>query len=116
MQILSERGLPLVGCATPMPPDVTYLTVELYGKWYNLYLIHVDSDGVYRRERLDPELLEEYTPEGQSAVGDHVFNPLAVEALADAYEWYLPQLAHELLIGRWELEYRETSSPYYQEF
>ena len=112
MQVLSDRGHVLVGCDTERPTGgLTVLTVELYEKWYGLYLVNDAGASV----RLDLDLLDEHTPEGQIAVADHVFNPIAVERLAEAEGWLLPALAHELLIGRWELEYCESRSTYYQE-
>jgi hypothetical protein len=79
------------------------LTVELYTKWYELFLI-AKMQGSLHLYAVHYGHLEDYCPEGQSAFRDHVPNPLAVRNFADAKDYHLDELADDLLMGRWQNE------------
>ena len=82
------------------------LTVEISSKWYSLFLIHGDRS----IEQIDFGYLSEIwddhpdRPRFGSAYVDHCPNPHAVELLADQKDWWLDDLAYELIWGRWATE------------
>lgn len=96
----SERGFILVG-TEQLTPDQHILTVELYDKWYNLYLVSSDSN--VRKFGFDE--LEKYARGNETAYCDHAPNPEIVERCAEECGFYLPSLALELITGRWKLEH-----------
>jgi hypothetical protein len=104
----SERGHALVWAKTPL--DIPILTVENYLKWYELYLIQPDGSIT----TIPFEELEPYEKDDGPVMGDHVFNPRVVQRMAHAQDYHLDTQAFEMLIGRWELEYKNKSE-YQQE-
>jgi len=102
----TKRGLPIVKM---WPGHVNnLLTVEAYMKWYDLIL--VSTNGAHEDEvhtYISYDQLEPFAPKGQSAYVDHVPNPLAVKAMAEAKGWQLDPLAFELIVGRWCTEVRD---------
>lgn len=103
----TEHGhfLCLMGKITETPT----LTVELYTKWYTLYLVQKALNQGSRWEWLKVYKvhyghLEDFRPEDQIAYLDHVPNPLAVKNFADAKKYHLDELAEDLLMGRWQNE------------
>jgi hypothetical protein len=99
--MLSKRGHPIVG--SPCSGQDPILTVELYCKWYGLQLLRPDGTV---EEVAFPE--EGWAPEGESAYCDHVPNPKAVARFAEHQGYLIDLLAMELMVGRWELEVRDT--------
>jgi hypothetical protein len=102
---LSKRGMPLLYDREPWSKPV--VTVENYCKWYELYVVHPDwrveavpfpDEGVedYRLyDTLGPPYL------------DHAPNPRHVARWAARNGYYFDDQAEEMMIGRWEIEYRE---------
>jgi hypothetical protein len=91
----SPRGMPLFYACT----DAPLITVEVYEKWYELFVIHPNR----RVETLGYDKLEEYAGPDGSAYIDHVPNPRAVQRLANARGWHVHPLAFEMMVGRWEI-------------
>ena len=98
---VSERGAELFcdGVA-----DRPVITVENYLKWYDLYVIHPEGRVEVLEDHLSAEddFISEY---GESAYGDHVFNPRFVLFLARRNGMDVSSGALEALIGRWQLEH-----------
>lgn len=84
-----------------VPMGVPYITCELYLKWYCLWVVHPSGTVV----PLDSDALEAYTPTGESSVGDHCFNPRAVQRMSDALGWETDDLSMELITGRWLIDH-----------
>jgi hypothetical protein len=98
----SERSFPLVLASGLRYTPV--LTIELYVKWYTLYLVDRMKSGTVQIYKIHYGHLEDFRPEDQSAYVDHVPNPLAVRNFADSKSYYLDELADDLLMGRWQNE------------
>jgi len=100
MSVLAKRSRTLRGyLLADEPQSETIITVELYCKWYSLYLLHPDGRCV-----VQPFPDEKYAPAGESAFVDHVPNPKAVENYAKVRGLEVGGLALELITGRWYLE------------
>lgn len=79
------------------------IAVELYEKWYHLFVIFPGGRvETFASSLYENGFLKEFP--GQSAFGDHIFNPLFVLYLAKVLGYEVAALSLELLIGRWELE------------
>ena len=100
----SERNIPLAGTFKD-ERDKSILTVELYMKWYRLYVITPDREVI----AVGFDQLDTVFKEG-SAYVDHAPNPAAVRAYAESKGYYINDLAEELLVGRWQLEVVESGS------
>lgn len=100
MELRSPRGFPIVlsGAARSRAT----LTVELYEKWYTLFLVHSDNSV---EEVLFPSS-PNYTA-GEAPYVDHVPNPKVVARFARACNYDIDILAFELMVGRWEIEVRD---------
>lgn len=85
----SPRGSHLVWVSERLP-DVPTLTVELADKWYSLFL--VGPNGAVERVEFPDDF------------ADHCPNPEAVEQLAERHGWDLSLVAHELIVGRWQVQ------------
>lgn len=96
-QYMSDRGLPLV--LTDPDPRFPTLTVELYVKWYSLFLV-CQCEVI----QISFEELEEFRTGGESPFVDHVPNPGAVRRMVEHRRYVLDALAEELIVGRWVLE------------
>lgn len=81
------------------PQSCPVLTVELYMKWYHLFLVMPTG----KVERLD-ERWE--WPDG-TAWFDHVPNPEYIQVLAQRFGYEIDHLAYELIIGRYEREVKD---------
>jgi hypothetical protein len=92
---VSKRDIPLISGFCDEP----YVTVELYPKWYDLYVVHPG----FRVERVGFDELEKFCGDG-SPYSDHCPNPNAVQRLATARGWGVDELALELIVGRWEMK------------
>lgn len=101
MKILySDRNLPIIlSTDTIFQPTIS---VELYDKWYNLQLIHTD---LTVKSINFPELNLFYDSEPN--VCDHCPNPKTVREFANRNNFQIDNLAYELIVGRWNIEYRE---------
>lgn len=98
----SLRGIPLM----PYEPcNKTTLTVELTGKWYELFLV----TGTIVRAIEYPE--DGYCLPAESAYRDHAPNPSVVERFCARNDIYLPEVVREMLIGRWVGEGWEYVEP-----
>ncbi len=84
--------------------DRPVLTVENYCKWYTLYVLWPE-DNITSQVSFD--LLEPYQGK-EPAYCDHVPNPRAVELYTEAQDIDLHSEALEMIIGRWELEYKNN--------
>jgi len=103
-RLCSDRGHLLVDAPVK---DQHVLTVELYTKWYTLYL--VTWDGLVTAVPFPDGL---WVPHSESAFCDHVPNPKAVQTYAEAHNYVLGEFALELIIGRWQLEVLNNYSPH----
>jgi hypothetical protein len=110
--LTSQRGMPLV-CQQPNP-DKPMLTVENYCKWYDFYLVfpdrhveafHSSPERAKFFEEAERRCVEEHS---ESAYCDHAFNPRFMWILADLAGVVLDWTSFELVIGRWEEEYKQT--------
>lgn len=103
----SPRGLPLIRSTKDIiqraHPQTPTLTVELYSKWYGLFLVYPNGE-----IQEMPFPYDETCPKGEVPFVDHVPNPNAVIAYADANEYLIDNLALEMIVGRWEIEIREN--------
>lgn len=103
---LSEREIPLVyilGFA-----DKPVITVENYPKWYGLYLV-MPNRTIKKWEDIPFQDDNEFVGKSnESAYCDHAFNPKYVQFLAEKYDYILCDQSLEILIGRWEMEYKEN--------
>lgn len=103
----SPRGMPLVAWIDEdhaISVGKPILTVENYAKWYELFLIEVDGC----LTSLHFGHLEQHTANGESAMCDHVPNPKSVAKMCEVRGYILDSQSFELMIGRWEIEYKET--------
>lgn len=97
------------GCQLILPERVTNttLSLELAEKWYSLYLVNPGADDEPPKvEEIQGgyECLEDHAPEGHGPYVDHVPNPMALGAFAEAHGYHLPGCVLEMVIGRWMLE------------
>jgi hypothetical protein len=95
MEYLSKRGLPLMVRYLPKVPTIT---VEDYGKWYDLYLVLPDGTArVYE--------FHEYEKHANSFGGtswsDHVVNPAFVQYLSEWTGYEVDNRSFEVIVGRW---------------
>lgn len=97
-QYMSDRLIPLLYWGPP--PEEPTLTMECYDKWYDLYLVKPDGSV----KKIDWSILEEFAGSHETARWDHVPNADVVEKLCKYYEWVFHELAHEMMIGRFERE------------
>lgn len=99
--LYSPRGMPLVWRGGH-PTSGSVLTVECYCKWYELFLVNPDAlVGIHFG------VLEKHS-KNEAPYCDHAPNPKAVYRYAQAQGYQLDREAFEMIIGRWELEYRES--------
>lgn len=91
------------------PPTVT---VELYVKWYSLFVIQkMLYDEVIIEEVPFPD--DEFCGTGESPYCDHVPNPAVVARWAASKGYVIDDAAMEMMIGRWEREYKDRYSETY---
>lgn len=102
---MSPRDNQLVLSGGELPTTPT-LTVELYEKWYDLYL--VAPDGTVTEVSFGDLEDRRYCAGDQTAVADHVPNPVVVAAYAQFHEYWVDNLAYELMVGRWEISAEEN--------
>lgn len=109
--LCSERGHPLALSNAFESGQDPVLTVELYTKWYNLYLIKSEPTefvpqgiGWLKVYSLDFGHLEDVCPSGWSPYCDHVPNPLVVNLFARRNGYEVDELAGNLIAGRWQEE------------
>lgn len=88
------------------PAEAPVLTVENYLKWYELYLIQPRGNV----EELDFGRLEEVAG-ADTPYCDHAPNPKVVIRLADLNGWIVDMNALDMIIGRWECEYKNNYGP-----
>jgi hypothetical protein len=99
--LYSPRGIPLVWRGGH-PKDGAVLTIECYCKWYELFLVCPDTI-----VGIDFGVLDQHSKD-ESPYSDHAPNPRAVYRYAQAGGYQLDNEAFEMIIGRWEIEYREN--------
>lgn len=107
LTLTSPRNHPLVLPGIDGFPVKTTITVELYEKWYGLYLVHTDG----RVEEIPFPEDTECCPSGVSAYRDHVPNPRVVAKFAQLHDYHVDWLAIELMVGRWEVEATDNYLP-----
>lgn len=85
-------------------PKECTIAVELYLKWYTLYVIHPDGTvaplGYFELDEC-PTL-----PKNMSCYVDHTPNPAAVAAYAEWKGWVVCSEAEDLMVGRWVSDVR----------
>jgi hypothetical protein len=103
----SERGKPLVFQGTP--GKIPVLTVENYMKWYDYFLVfpdgHVEGLHANGRHVVADKVAQEY--EGP-VHGDHIFGPGYIMALSVALGVQVCSESFEMMVGRWEIEYKDN--------
>jgi hypothetical protein len=101
---ISPYGNPLV--YTGEPGERPILTCENYCKWYALFAVLPDGtiDRVDFPGQDDRFPDSEITP-GVSGFCDHVPNPDEVLRMAEKLGWDVDTQAHEMIVGRWAIEY-----------
>jgi len=82
---------------------VPRLTVELYIKWYSLFLVSTDGKV---EEVLFPN--DPIYCDGGVPYVDHVPNPIVVARFAEAKHYHMDDLAMEMIVGRWEIEVKNN--------
>lgn len=107
--IVSDRNIPLIFSGKLHELMIPVVTVELYVKWYKLFVIkQVLYDEVIVEVVDFPG--EEYCAEGETAYGDHVPNPRVVSRFASRNGYRVDEVALEVIIGRWEREHLNNYS------
>lgn len=96
---LSLRGNVLVLEPRRTPCDVPLVCVEMAGKWYTLFVLHVDGHLVEH----DFGVLEPHRKSGCCYI-DHTPYPPAVTAWARFMGYYVDDLSLEMMVGRWITE------------
>jgi hypothetical protein len=81
-----------------------YLVDPGPGKWYSLNH-SVPLAGYQVSYRISGEELEKYALSGESAVGDHCYNPAVVMRFCDANDIMVQDFVLERLIGRWATDH-----------
>ena len=105
--IVSTRGIPL---ALDNPPSFPCLAVEMYCKWYGLYLVQGSlSSCTVMAWRPDTKDEAAANARGSWIFGDHVFNPAELRKITkpapiDSRSW-------ELIVGRYVTDYLEDKFP-----
>ena len=99
---VSERNLPLVYTG-PLPSAGVILTVENYGKWYDVYVVRPGGVGTLPNRYC--RLYEKMHP-GYCAMSDHIPSPGFCQFLGRlaGHEWDNRSL--EMALGRWVREGR----------
>ena len=102
--ILSTRGIPL---ALDSHPSFPCLAVEMYCKWYSLYLVQGTMDCATITP-WQPSIADEEAS-GSWIMGDHIFNPRTLRkvqkpAPIDSRSW-------ELIVGRYATVCLEREFP-----
>lgn len=98
--LISKRGHKIIYTNSAMTDVV--VTVELAEKWYGLILVPPESARGW-------EPMEVSFPDGDGVIPsfvDHVPNPVIVKLWAEKMNYYLDEIAYELMVGRWEIEVR----------
>lgn len=99
----SPNGHPLVYQESSIGWQGTpVVTVELYIKWYGVYVVSAPTDGS-RVQRVSFPDMGSYETLGSPYV-DHAPNPRHVCAWAEQMGYVVDDLSLEMMIGRWELE------------
>lgn len=100
----SDRGLPLSYNGKQL--EVPVVTLEVYCKWYEIYIINPNGEVVKAHD----EYMDEYYDACNSnyiagaAYVDHVFNPDLLHVFAKEIGGCVCTEALEMCIGRWERE------------
>lgn len=98
MIYVSSRNIPLLAQERGKVPIVT---MENYGKWYGVDIIHPDG----RVEGVDPDLLSDLEREsGTCLMGDHNYHPQLLERVAVHYKGKVDWRAAQMAGGRWTYE------------
>lgn len=105
LPLLSERGRQLVLSSPLTPAAAGTVTIELYGKWYDLYVIeNVIHDSVTLQKHPFPDACPEFCKPDESPYVDHVPNPIVVARWAAKNGFRIDVLAWEMMVGRWHHE------------
>lgn len=102
--ILSTRGIPLALDSTPSFPC---LAVEMYCKWYSLYLVQGTMDCATVMPWLPDPKLEDAV--GSWIFGDHIFNPRTLRLVQKPAP--IDPLSWELIVGRFATVALEQEFP-----
>jgi hypothetical protein len=104
MRHYSPRGFQLVYIGDRRTQPI--ITCENYSKWYDLFVVTLDSSV----ETLDFSRLESICHDDTPYV-DHAPNPIVIMRLAKLIGYSVDEQSYEMMIGRWELEH--TDNPRY---
>lgn len=112
MEFYSDRDIPLIYPSTAPLPSCPIVTVEMYSKWYDVYVIEVDGFVVkvdhLKYARKWGEAIRDTYDKGLSFLGDHVWHPYGIQAFADLIGGEVQDEALEMLVGRWVTEHKNT--------
>lgn len=100
----SKRGELLTCFGEVKTPEIA---VEIYMKWYTLFLITPDNK-ITPITFPDEDDLKKYDDLETPSAFDHVPNPAFVERYCEENGYYLSDITKELLVGRWEIDYKEN--------
>jgi hypothetical protein len=102
----SPRDIPLIWSGPVILGVLPTVTVEMYVKWYSFFVVRVGYDEVVVEEVPFPD--DEFCEAGESPYCDHAPNPVVVARWAKSKGYLIDDAAIEMMIGRWEREYKET--------
>lgn len=82
------------------------VTVPYEHKWYHLWITEEDgAKRVLSFEEIEATVARKWDWSSGSVLGDHIVHPRAVQMYAAMKGMTLDPLSHELLVGRWVLEW-----------
>jgi hypothetical protein len=98
--VQSDRDIPLVADGGTDMMFTRQLTVELYEKWYSLYVVTL-TPATTVVLKLEFHAMNNFAHDYESAYVDHTPNPEVVARYAGRFGMHIPELAMELMVGRW---------------
>ena len=100
----SKRGQ-LLSCFSEII-KTSELAVEIYMKWYTLFLVMPDEQ-IVPIVFPDEHDLEKHDDLETPSAMDHVPNPAFVERYCKEQGYYISEITRELLVGRWIIDVKE---------
>jgi hypothetical protein len=101
----TERGHHLLFMGQPL--DKPVLTLENYGKWYEMHVIQPDGTVAAVDVKVLSETMDIYS---DALWIDHLFSPRLIYRVAQQMDYYVDERALEVALGRWVMEGHENIS------